>query len=148
MIFMKESRTKTNCLMKTIDKSFNKGTGLFIAPIIVWVANYGFLLIMGSAVTELWIESLLMGVAPYLFLWSIFSRLPDKAKLCTVGSLIIFFLTVLTCIIKYFQCRNAEEAIKMFLVPIFQVVVIWCLGLITLIGTTAMYIKRNSLSRK
>lgn len=134
--------------MKTVDKSFNKGTRLFVTPIIIWVAYYGFLLIKASAFTELWIESLLIGVAPYLFLWIISFRLPDKAKLCKVASLIVFFLTVLTCIIKYFQSRDAEEAIKMFLVPFFQAVVIWCLGLITLIGITAMYVKRNSLSGK
>lgn len=134
--------------MKIIDKNFIKATALFIAPIIVWVAYYGFLLIKASAFTELWIESLLIGVAPYLFLWIISSCLPEKAKLCKVASLIIFFLTVVICIVKYFQSRNAEEVIKMFLVPFFQVVVIWCLGLITLIGTTAMYTKRNSLTRK
>ena len=133
--------------MKKVDKSFNRGTRLFLAPIIIWAAYYGFLLIMGNAVTELWMESLLMGVAPYLFLWIISSRLRDKAKLCKVGSLIIFFLTVLTCIVKYFQSRDAEETMKMFLVPSFQAAVIWCLGLITLIGITAMYIRRNRLTR-
>ncbi len=130
-----------------IDKNSHRGTLLFVAPIIVWAAYYGFLLIMGNAVSEIWVESLLMGIAPYLFLWIVSSRLPDKAKLCKAGSLIIFLLTVLTCIVKYFRSREAEEAIKMFLIPSFQVVVIWCLGLITLIGMTATYMKRKSSGR-
>jgi hypothetical protein len=131
--------------MKIIDKNFTKATGLFITPLIIWVAYYGFLLIKTGVFTELWIESLLSAVVPYLFLWVISFRLPDKAESCKVASVVIFFVTVLVGVIKYFQSHNADEATKMFLVPSFQVAVIWLLGVCTLIGMEVMLRKRNTV---
>ena len=134
--------------MKIMDKNFAKTTGLFIAPIIIWVAYYEFLLIETEASTELWIESLLSAVAPYLFLWVIYFQLPNKVKLCKVANVVIFFVTVLVGVIKYFQSHNADEATKMFLVPAFQVTVIWFLGVYTLIGMEAMLRKYRTIRKE
>jgi hypothetical protein len=134
--------------MKIIDNNFAKTTGLFIVPIIIWVAYYGFLLIETGAFTELWIESLLSTVAPYLFLWVISIRLPNKAKWCKIASVLIFFATVLAGVIKYFQYHNTDEATKMFLVPSFQVAVIWFLGAIAFIGMEVMLRKYRTIKKE
>jgi len=132
--------------METSGKNLTKATGQFIVPIIIWVAYYGFLPIKAGPFTRLWIESLLSAVAPYLFLWIISFRLRDKTKLCKVCSVAIFFVTVLVGTINYFQSHNAEEAIKAFLVPFSEVIVIWLLGVFTLIGMVVTLRKRNTIA--
>ncbi len=129
-------------------KNFAKTTGLFVVPIIIWAAYYGFLLIWTEAFTELWIESLLSAVAPYLFLWVISIRLPNKTKWCKMASVIIFPVTVLAGVIRYFQFRNADKATKIFLVPSFQVAVIWFLGVITFIGMEVMLRKYRTIRKE
>jgi len=130
------------------DKNLIKAAGLFIAPIAIGVAYLGFLLIRTGAFTLFWIANVLAAAAPYLFLWIISFRWPDKAKLCKVGSVVIFLLRVLAGIIKYLQSQNSEEAIKAFEVSSSEVVVIWVLGVLTLIGMVVMLIKRNTITTK
>ena len=135
---LKRNGGEQKATLKIIDENLTKTTGLFAAPIIIWVSYYSFLLFNAGAFTELWIESLLSAVAPYLFLCVVSIRLPNKANLCKIASVVIFFVTVLAGVVKYFQSHNPDGAKTMFLVPSFQVAVIWFLGVIAFIGMEIM----------
>ncbi|MGA2516701.1 MAG: hypothetical protein ABSG44_09135 [Thermodesulfobacteriota bacterium] len=130
---------------RVFDKNLINATGLFIAPIILGVAYLCFLLIRTSAFTLFWVADVLAAAAPYVFLWIISLRWPDRAKLCKIASVVIFLLRVLAGIIKYLQSQNSEEAIKAFEISSSEVVVIWVLGVLTLIGMVVMLRKRNSV---
>lgn len=119
----------------------------FIAPVFIWLVFYGVCIISPGTFINLFIMLLLLGITPYIILWSIASRFPDKAGSCQIVSIAIFIITALLGIKIFFFSHNAEEAIGFFLLPVFTLGLIWYLILLLPLVAIIIYIRRR-LKRK
>lgn len=130
-----------------MNKKYIKTNIYFVVPIALWLAFYGTMIVNGGSFASLFITMLILGILPYGILWLFAARFPDKAGLCKIGSVAIFTATALMAAKYLFFTRNAEEAMGLFVLPVFALGVIGYFILLLPFAAVIVYLRRR-LRRK